>query len=122
MSGFHLISDNVRRGENQIVQRSTFRHTRAEQVLQGLQVRGFTITGAQPERIHGVLCWACTCPAGHTIDATHSALENECPTCPQCVAATITKATGHGESSEQYQAWAREHRKPRSKKGQNEIG
>jgi len=118
MPGFHLIPDNVRRGQNQIVQRSNFRRSRVEQIFHGVQVNGFVVIGEQPERIRGVLCWKCACPAGHQVNVAASDLMyNTAPTCSQCIAPTIRKAVGLGETEEEKADWMRRHRVPRRKDG-----
>ena len=103
-------------GENERTvseQRQRFRVTKASQILEGDEVSGFMV--GEPLRKPSGLFWKCTCPAGHAVEIDNHVLVYATPICAQCSAMAAKKGSGHGESTEQYQAWAREHRIPRSK-------
>ena len=100
-------------------ERGSFRLILDLQVVPGESIAGFTVVGEKPGRVHGVLCWPVRCPHDHLTSVSHAALSAATPICAQCVAVAQKKATGHGESTEQYQSWAREHRVPKGKTGGN---
>ncbi len=83
------------------------------QVYDGAEIGGFVV--GEPVRRASGLFWKSVCSAGHATEIPSHMLMYGTPTCSECQAPALKKATGHGESIEQLAGWMRRHHVPRRK-------